>query len=72
MSEERYRVCKLVLLAVCLAAALFIAWHTCRYYYSPVPVEGRFGRVDRFTGKIEVYIPEPGWVDVRNADAKNK
>ena len=56
MSEERYRVCKLVLLVVCLAAALFIAWQASRYHYSPVPVEGRFGRVDRFTGNIEVYL----------------
>jgi hypothetical protein len=72
MSEERYRVCKLVFLAVCLAAALFIAWHTSRYHYSSVPVEGRFGRVDRFTGNIEVYLLERGWVDVRAANGRNK
>jgi hypothetical protein len=72
MSEERYRVCKFVLLAVCLAAALFIAWHTSRYHYSPAPVEGRFGRVDRFTGNIEVYLLERGWVDVRDKDVRDK
>jgi hypothetical protein len=72
MSEERYRVCKLVLLVVCMAAALFIAWHISRYHYSPVPVEGRPGRFDRFTGNIEVYLLERGWVDVRDANGRNK
>jgi hypothetical protein len=37
-----------------------------RYHYQPSNIDGRIGRIDRYTGAIEVYDQKTGWTDVRS------
>lgn len=36
-----------------------------RYHYSALAVEGHLGRVDRYTGAVEIYDKGRGWVPYR-------
>ena len=58
----------LVLAVSILGAGGLVAaavWSQERYHYSNVPVDNRLARVNRFTGEVEVYYGDRGWVILR-------
>lgn len=37
-----------------------------RYHYTNFPVENRMSRINKFTGAVELYDRDQGWVYVRD------
>jgi hypothetical protein len=37
-----------------------------RYHYNAYPVKNTVSRIDKFTGAVEVYDVDRGWVHVRD------
>jgi hypothetical protein len=51
-----------ILIGCCVIA--FARFGLDRHEYIHTPVEGRLGRVNRFTGAVEIYDKNRGWFDV--------